>query len=352
MADIFLSYAREDVGRARLLAEALESRRWSVWWDRRIPHGQDYTACIQQQLDDARCIVVLWSKVSVSSGFVRDEATEGLNGRLVPLLLDVVKPPLGFRQLQTANLSDWSGGTSHDDFERLVESITAIVPPVAPATPASPVIANGPVEAASPAYQPVETERFRFDAFISYAHLDNVELVEGRKGWVANFHRGLEIRLAQLLGRQPHVAMNPKLEGNDFRSDTHLDALRHAAALVSVVSPRYLRSEWASRELREFLSAAEKQGGVRVRDRLRVFKVMKTPVPFEKLPAELQSILGYEFYKVDPETGKVRELDEIFGPEAQREFWIRLDDLAHDIVTLLEELRPDLETRWTPKTGH
>jgi TIR domain-containing protein len=78
MPDIFLSYAREDEGRARMLAEALESRGWSVWWDRRIPHGQDFNAYIQQQLDAARCIVVLWSKASVASQFVRDEASEGL----------------------------------------------------------------------------------------------------------------------------------------------------------------------------------------------------------------------------------------------------------------------------------
>ena len=110
MPDILLSYAREDEPRARLLATALEARGWSVFWDRRIPHGKDFNAYIQQQLDAARCIVVLWSKASLASQFVRDEATEGLNGRLVPALIEAVKQPLGFRQLQAADLSDWHGG--------------------------------------------------------------------------------------------------------------------------------------------------------------------------------------------------------------------------------------------------
>lgn len=92
------------------------------------------------------------------------------------------------------------------------------------------------------------------------------------------------------------------------------------------------------RELKEFWKAAEKQGGVRVDDKARVFKVMKTPVPMESQPPELQELLGYEFFRVDPETGRVRELDEVFGPEAQRDFWLRLDDMAHNIATLLEEL--------------
>ena len=59
-------------------------------------------------------------------------------------------------------------------------------------------------------------------------------------------------------------------------------------------------------------------------------------MPLDTHPPELRSLLGYEFFKIDPETGRVRELDEIFGPEAQRDFWLKLDDLAHDICYLLE----------------
>jgi hypothetical protein len=51
-------------------------------------------------------------------------------------------------------------------------------------------------------------------------------------------------------------------------------------------------------------------------------------------------MLGYQFFNIDPDTGRVRELDEVFGPEAQRDFWMRLDDLAHDICCLLEMLEP------------
>jgi len=179
-------------------------------------------------------------------------------------------------------------------------------------------------------------EDFEGDAFISYAHLDNVELVEGRKGWVANLHRALEIRVGQLLGKSPHIWRDPKLTGNDLFAETLVEKLKKVAVLVTVVSPRYLKSEWTIRELKEFWNAAEEQGGIRVGDKARIFKILKTPVPIDKTPPELKMLLGYEFFRIDPETGKVRELDEVFGPEAQREFWIKLDDLAHDIVTLLE----------------
>src|SRR5262245_3319705 len=108
MADIFLSYAREDEAHARLLASALHSRGWSVWWDRHIPAGRDFNRFIEEQLSHARCIVVLWSKASVASHFVRDEAAEGIaDGRLVPVLIEAVRQPIGFRQFQAANLVDW-----------------------------------------------------------------------------------------------------------------------------------------------------------------------------------------------------------------------------------------------------
>jgi hypothetical protein len=179
---------------------------------------------------------------------------------------------------------------------------------------------------------------FESDAFISYAHLDNVGLVEGGKGWVTNFHRALEVRLAQLLGKPPQIWRDPKLTGNDLFADALVERLGRVAALISVVSPRYIKSEWARRELAEFWKAAEQQGGVRLREKARIFKVLKTPVRPDVHPPELQPLLGYEFFKVDPESGRIHELDEVFGPEAQRDFWLRLDDLAHDICGMLEML--------------
>jgi hypothetical protein len=72
--------------------------------------------------------------------------------------------------------------------------------------------------------------------------------------------------------------------------------------------------------------------------RARIFKVVKMPVPVPTHPPELQPLLGYEFFTVDPETGNVYELNEVFGQAAQRDFWMRVDDLAQEMSDLLEEL--------------
>ena len=180
---------------------------------------------------------------------------------------------------------------------------------------------------------------FEIDVFVSYAHIDDEVLGEGQTGWISSFHRALEIRLAQLLGQQPRVWRDPKLQGNDVFGETLLtEKLPRAALLVSVLSPRYVRSEWCTRELRRFLEASEATGGVRVADKVRVFKVVKTPIPREEHPPELQEVLGYEFFTIEPETGRPRELSQSAPPEAQRQYWARLDDLAHDIADLLRTL--------------
>ena len=84
---------------------------------------------------------------------------------------------------------------------------------------------------------------FETDAFISYAHLDDVSLTEGNKGWVANLHRALETKVSQLLGRRARFWRDPKLAGNDVLNDALIEQLRKVAALISILSPGYLRSE-------------------------------------------------------------------------------------------------------------
>jgi hypothetical protein len=182
------------------------------------------------------------------------------------------------------------------------------------------------------------SEKFENEIFISYAHLDNEPLLKGGDGWISNFHRALEIRVAQFRGEKPKIWRDPKLQGNDVLAEELVARLAKVALLVSILTPRYVKSEWCTRELHEFWVSSKKTGGPVIGNKARVFKVVKTPVPPERLPEEVQPLLGYDFFKVDPDTGRTRELDEVWGPEAQREFWVRLDDLAHDIVGLLELL--------------
>lgn len=128
MSDIFVSYSNEDRGRARVLVSALEERGWSVWWDRDLPVGAVYDQAIQAAINDARCVIVLWSRSSVESQWVRDEADEGRRRQiLVPVLIDPVDLPIGFRRIQTADFSKWSGDARDPMFGRLVGDVAQIL---------------------------------------------------------------------------------------------------------------------------------------------------------------------------------------------------------------------------------
>ena len=111
MAGIFLSYAREDSIVAEKLATSLESAGHEVWWDRRLDGGEDFAAGIETALAQADAVVVAWSKRSVKSRWVRDEAAVGGDTeRLIPVSIDGSLPPMGFRQFHTLDLSGWTGG--------------------------------------------------------------------------------------------------------------------------------------------------------------------------------------------------------------------------------------------------
>lgn len=99
MASVFLSYDHDDASRAAHLAAALETHGHSVWWDRQIHGGAEYNEAIETAVETSDAVIVLWSGSSVRSAWVRDEAGEGRDrGRLVPVLIEALKPPMGFRQ--------------------------------------------------------------------------------------------------------------------------------------------------------------------------------------------------------------------------------------------------------------
>lgn len=134
MSDIFLSYKSEDRPRAKIIAEALERHGYSIWWDRIIPPGKTFDQVIEEALDAAKCEIVLWSRGSVSSDWVKNETREGTRRHiLVPVLIDDVKIPFEFRHIQAAQLIDWQGELPNPEFELLLKSIQEILgkPPIA-----------------------------------------------------------------------------------------------------------------------------------------------------------------------------------------------------------------------------
>jgi len=130
MSDIFISYASEDRDTARQLAKALETHGWSVWWDRTIPAGRTFVEVIDEAMSKARCVVVAWSATSTKKNWVLEEAQDGLDrGILVPVFIEQVTPPRGFRRIQAADLSEWDGSVDAPAFRHFVNDLTGILGP-------------------------------------------------------------------------------------------------------------------------------------------------------------------------------------------------------------------------------
>ena len=133
MSDIFISYAREDETRVKALAAEFERLGWSVWSDRKIGASAEYDIKIEQELDSTSCVIVVWSRSSVQSKWVRAEAgAADEQGKLIPISFEAdVRPPLRFRQLNTARLSSTS-------FEKPTEQSLSLLSEIAAATGKSP----------------------------------------------------------------------------------------------------------------------------------------------------------------------------------------------------------------------
>src|SRR5690348_2927627 len=110
MADVFLSYKREDAPRVRKLVGALRSAGLDAWWDEDIPAGAQWEATIEKALREAKAVIVCWSPASVGSENVRAEARVAReDGRLIQVFLKACTPPLFFGERQGFDLSGWRG---------------------------------------------------------------------------------------------------------------------------------------------------------------------------------------------------------------------------------------------------
>lgn len=152
MADVFISYKREDRARVQPLIEALEAEGLSVWWDMSIQGGAAWRQSIQTALDGAKCVIVAWSVLSIGpeGEFVHDEASRARRrGAYLPICIDAVDPPLGFGQVHALPLVGWKGRRKDPVFQKILAAARALVAGERGVEPAAETSASAPIEAAA-----------------------------------------------------------------------------------------------------------------------------------------------------------------------------------------------------------
>ncbi len=127
MADVFISYRKADRAKAEALAKALKIENLGVWWDTALETGETFDEKIQSALEQAKAVIVIWSKESVKSDWVRAESSIGRErGILVPIMIQPVNIPVPFNLLQTADLIGWHGDRAHTGYRDVVKQLKTL----------------------------------------------------------------------------------------------------------------------------------------------------------------------------------------------------------------------------------
>src|SRR5262245_33837284 len=128
MADIFISYAKADRAKVAPLVAALEAEGWSVWWDREIVGGQEFDEMIMRELASARAAIVVWTKTSAGSRWVRGEARMAAErGVLIPVRLGDAELPLDARAIHTIDIDGWRRDARSQPYQALLRSIKSVI---------------------------------------------------------------------------------------------------------------------------------------------------------------------------------------------------------------------------------
>ncbi len=128
--DVVISYKSDEKGRTGFVVALLEAAGFKVWWADKLSAGQSYDSVILETIDNAKCVVVLWSQASVISDWVRGEAKiADAAGKLIPVLLDEARLPPPFNMRHNLNLKGWKGDPAADAWLALVRAVRAKVDP-------------------------------------------------------------------------------------------------------------------------------------------------------------------------------------------------------------------------------
>jgi serine/threonine protein kinase len=180
------------------------------------------------------------------------------------------------------------------------------------------------------------------DVVITYANLDDQPLMAGRPGWISQLQQNLQVRVAQLSGKQVAVVKHSdRISSAEVEAEV-LKQIPKAKTVVSVLSPPFAQSKGCRRVVESFWKSATDCGQFQVENRSRLLNVVKTPVEAAELPTDLRALytglVPYEFFERDPHSGRLRGFDEAFGNTALQRFHERVYDVAYDVSQVLKYL--------------
>ncbi|MEP2990088.1 MAG: TIR domain-containing protein [Parasphingorhabdus sp.] len=182
MADVFISYSRDDLETVSKIAAAVKDAGYDLWWDKDLPPHLSYTEVIQEKIGGAKAVIVVWSEDASKSEWVRAEADMARNqNKLVQTSIDDGMPPLPFNQIQYALLSDWDGESDHPAWQKVLLSLTDLVGKEHIAAPKPAPVRKKETPVPAPPPETAAAKNSQLPLLISICSL---VLVAGLVGWL------------------------------------------------------------------------------------------------------------------------------------------------------------------------
>jgi hypothetical protein len=175
---------------------------------------------------------------------------------------------------------------------------------------------------------------YKYDIFISYAHVDNLTVSSSAIGWVEQFEKYLEVQISKRIGRMGMIRMwrDKKLDGSQLFDDVIKNRVDNSAIFLALTSTGYLSSDYCKQELKWFHKKAQvEKFGLRLKERLRIFNVLLYNIPFENWPEEFSRISGFNFHDSEDREDFGAPLD----PET-KEFQFQMRKLVDAIYKVLK----------------
>lgn len=169
---------------------------------------------------------------------------------------------------------------------------------------------------------------FDIDVLIVFADKDN-DAKKSKLGWVSQFKKFLELMLNQVLGEKSKILLKAEYDA------ITAPKLQNVGVMISVLSKDFTESGQCLDVVEAFSKANQ------TNDRLhnRLFKVFKTPLTLQEQPPKLRELIGYDMYQLDADSGDIREYTDYFSTDAERQYWMKMVDLAYDIYDSLVFLK-------------
>jgi len=175
---------------------------------------------------------------------------------------------------------------------------------------------------------------FEIDVLIAFADRDNESNAKNEPGWVSQFKKFLELMLTQVLGEKPNVLIKADY---DSMVSPKLD---NVGVFIAILSKDFIESGKCLDNVESFYKAIESTS----KNKNRAFKVFKSPLTNQEQPPRLRESIGYDMYQLDPDSGETKEYTDYFSTDAERQYWMKMVDLAYDIYETLLYLKGQTTT--------